>query len=258
MTRTEAVFGGLLLAFAAAIALEAAKLKGRAPVPAPRASQGAGADSVFNVPLERTAAERMRRAAARATLVNLRIADEQGATFIDDVLLQNDSVVRRWVATPNAPVRVWIQVPSSQADFHPGYVDLVLRAFDTWSGIDGLRVRFVRVDDSVSAAVRVVWTSRFADNRIGLTRIEAINDTIRMSRITIATQRSEGAALLEHDIARCALHEVGHLLGLAHTADATSIMAAESAQPMLSPRDRATARLLYALPVGSIRSGATR
>ena len=65
-------------------------------------------------------------------------------------------------------------------------------------------------------------------------------------------------ALRDEDIARCALHEVGHLLGLTHTADALSIMAPESAQPALGIRDRATVSLLYALPIGSTKAGALR
>ena len=258
MTRTEAILGGALIAFAGVVALQAAKLKRRAPAPAASVQRSTGDDSIYNVPLHLTAAERMRHAAERANRARMRIADEPGGTFIDEVLAQNDSVVRHWAPAPGAPVRVWIQAPPVDADLRPRYVDLVLQALDTWSHADGVPVHFARIDDSVSAVVHVVWTTRFPDNRIGLTRIDAINDTIRTSRVTIATHRSDGVALREGDIARCALHEIGHLLGLAHTTDATSIMAAESAQPELSPRDQATIRLLYALPVGSIKSGALR
>ena len=258
MTRTEVVLGGALLVFAGFIAVQAGKMKRRAPTAAAAAQRVTADDSIYTVPLNLTAAERMRRAAARANLVKLRIADEQGSTFIEEVLAQNDSVVRRWASSPRVPVRVWIQQPLAPADVRPRYVDLVLQALDTWSSAGGVTLRFARIDDSASAAVHVIWTMRFPDNRIGLTRIDAVNDTIRTSRITIATERTDGVPLREGDVARCALHEVGHLLGLAHTTDPSSIMAPESAQPVLSPRDRATIRLLYALPVGSIKAGATR
>ena len=258
MTRAEAVLGGALLAFAGFIALQAVKLKRRAPTHPASTQPAVRDDSVFNVPVHMTAADRMRRAAARADTVRDRVAYERESTFIGEVLAQNDSVVRRWGTIPTIPVRFWVQVPSSQPDFHPRYVDFVLQSLDTWGFADGVPVHFVRIADSASADVHIVWITRFPDNRIGLTRINAINDTIRYSRITIATQRSDGEALKEGDIARCALHEVGHLLGLAHTIDRTSIMAAESAEPALSPRDRATIRLLYSLPVGSIKRGATR
>ena len=116
----------------------------------------------------------------------------------------------------------------------------------------------LRRDGDAAAQVVIVWTPLLNGNRIGLTRIEAVNDTIRTGRITVATQREGGVALRDADIARCALHEVGHLLGLTHTIDLASIMAPESSQPTLSPRDRATVQLLYALPIGSLKAGATR
>ena len=213
-------------------------------------------DSIYRVPLARTAAERMRIAAARATRVQELVTDRGSGTFIGEILLENDSTVRHWTGRDAAPVRLWMQLPLGVADYRASFAGYVSQALDAWSAVDGQPVRFVLASDSATAHVVVVWTPLLNGNRIGLTRIEAVNDTIRTGRITIATQREGGIALRDEDIARCALHEVGHLLGLAHTVDLMSIMAPESAQPSLGAKDRATVALLYALPIGSIKAGA--
>ena len=49
-----------------------------------------------------------------------------------------------------------------------------------------------------------------------------------------------------------ALHEIGHLLGLGHSGGHADIMAEWVTADSLSRSDRATARLLYALPPGRV------
>ena len=48
-------------------------------------------------------------------------------------------------------------------------------------------------------------------------------------------------------------HEIGHALGLNHASDQTSVMYRESATTTIAPSDRATLRLLYLVPPGSLR-----
>ncbi len=253
MKTGEAILALCVLAMGGVIAIKAAT---RTPRPSAHVAAKSDDDSIFKVPLKRTAAESMRVADARATEVKAAIGERGGVTFINDILRENDSTVRHWTARGGTPVRLWLQVPQGVSDYRATFPGFVTQALDSWSAVDGMPVRFEIVNDSASAHVVVVWTPLLQGNRIGLTRIEAVNDTIRTGRITIATQREGGIALKDEDIARCALHEVGHLLGLAHTSDLASIMAPESAQPGLSDRDRATVKLLYALPIGSIKAGA--
>lgn len=255
MKRGEAVLAGCVLGLGGFIAWQAMTRRRPAPV-APTAATSD--DSVFKVPVRLTAADRMRVAVERAGVVRTMMLDRGGLTFMREVLESNDSTVRHWTARNGAPVTVWMQTPVGVADYRASFPALVTQALDAWAAVDGMPVRFSTVNDSAAAQVVIVWTPLLNGNRIGLTRIEAVNDTIRTGRITIATQREGGVALRDADIARCALHEVGHLLGLTHTTDLASIMAPESSQPNLSPRDRATVQLLYALPIGSLKAGATR
>ena len=63
----------------------------------------------------------------------------------------------------------------------------------------------------------------------------------------------QGEQLAGDAMCAMALHEIGHLLGLDHTADSSSIMAPRVRVRELSDADRATVRLLYALPAGPLR-----
>ena len=49
-------------------------------------------------------------------------------------------------------------------------------------------------------------------------------------------------------------HEVGHALGLNHSTDPTSVMYREAATFTMSASDRATLRLLYLVPPGSLKN----
>jgi predicted Zn-dependent protease len=65
--------------------------------------------------------------------------------------------------------------------------------------------------------------------------------------VTLTLLRRDGQKVDRHLARRIALHEVGHLIGLGHSEDAGDMMFPTSEQSRLSPRDRSTARLLYAI-----------
>jgi len=76
---------------------------------------------------------------------------------------------------------------------------------------------------------------------------------IKSARIQIANHDSAGHLLPPRTVAGILRHEIGHALGLNHADDATSVMYREAATSTISPSDRATLRLIYLLPPGSLR-----
>jgi predicted Zn-dependent protease len=135
----------------------------------------------------------------------------------------------------------------------PGYVDRVREAFEEWQGV-GLPLGFVFVDDSADAEVHVNWIDHFSEPISGRTKWARDDEwLITDANIILAVHHQQGEVLDEEAMRAMALHEVGHLLGLDHTQDATSIMAPKVRVRDLSAADRATVRLLYSLPPGPVR-----
>lgn len=182
-----------------------------------------------------------------------RIRNGQAGTYIGDILTARDSSLSRWPDRNGVPLTVWIQPKARYDDFTTNFVARVRQAFLEWGTLN-LPVRFAFVDDSADADVHVTWIDRFKEPISGRTRWSRDDDWwITDANIILAVHHNQGEVLDEDSMRAMALHEIGHLLGLDHTRDSMSVMAPKVRVRQLSDADRATARLLYALPAGPLR-----
>lgn len=188
-------------------------------------------------------------------VLDIRRRIELGATgtYIGEILGERDSALARWPDRLTQPVRVWVGNGPVIEGWDDSYPERVRDAFDQWANL-GIPVRFTFVRDSVDADVHVSWIDHF-DSPISGKTIWARDSKwwIVTANITLALHHNAGELLDQKAIHAIALHEVGHLLGLDHTADTTNIMTARVRVRDLSEADRATMKLLYSLPPGSVK-----
>jgi hypothetical protein len=182
-----------------------------------------------------------------------RVRDGEAGTYIGDILRLRDSSLARWPDRNGVPLSVWIQPRSSVKDFTTSYTASVRAAFQEWGALN-LPIGFTFVDDSSEAEVHVTWIDHFNEPISGRTRWARDDDwMITDANIILAVHHNQGEQLDQDAMRAMAMHEIGHLLGLDHTTDSLSIMAPKVRVRQLSAADRATVRLLYALPSGPLR-----
>jgi hypothetical protein len=185
--------------------------------------------------------------------IRRRLRSKSPGTYIGEMLAQRDSSLARWPDRRDKPLSVWIQPTADIVDWTIVYADRVRDAFEEWDGLD-LPVRFVFVDDSARAEIHVTWIDHFSEPISGRTKWARDDDWyITDANIILAVHHHQGEILDEDAMRAMALHEIGHLLGLDHTQDNSSIMAPKVRVRDLSAADRATVRLLYQLPPGAVR-----
>ena len=215
---------------------------------ATRVQSAAGSVGGALFPRDPSDSEEPDRAAIRRRLRR----DEQG-TYISEILKQRDSSLARWPDRGDKPLTVWIQPTANIEDWAPGYVDRVREAFEEWQAVR-LPLTFAFVADSADAEVHVNFIDHFSEPISGRTKWARDDEwLITDANIILAIHHNQGEILDEEAMRAMALHEIGHLLGLDHTQDATSIMAPKVRVRDLSSADRATVRLLYSLPPGPVR-----
>jgi predicted Zn-dependent protease len=185
--------------------------------------------------------------------VRRRLRNNESGTYIGEILRARDSALARWPDRNGQPLRVWIQRKSVVDDWHERFVFEVHNAFVAWDTLD-LPLRFQVVGDSSTAHVHVTFIDRFSEPISGRTKwARDENYWITDASIMLAVHHRTGEVLEDDAMHAMALHEIGHLLGLDHTLDGSSVMAPKVRVRSLSVADRETARLLYKLPAGSIR-----
>ena len=187
--------------------------------------------------------------------IRRRVRASAGLTYLNEIVAATpDSVLHRWDGRVATPVRVFLP-PGAVANFQPVFLDAVRNAFARWQEAD-VPVRFNLDADSVSAEVRFQWRMQFDGERAGQTDLEwdQADGHLIGGVVTLATSDPKGQPLGPDDMRVLALHEIGHLLGLDHCPDSSDLMFAQTKVRDLSPRDIATALLLYELPPGPLRA----
>ena len=187
--------------------------------------------------------------------LRLRVDNLKSGTYIDDIIYAQDSALYRWPDERTRGREVYLEPSSSAAGWQPAYVEPARSAFAEWNDA-GFPLASSSVYDSAGAAITLRWKERFPaeeGQRIGVTeRIHTREFWIASARIEIAN----------HDSRTTDPHADGRRYAPARDRPRAGPQSRErrderdvpeSASTAISPSDRATLRLLYLVPPGSLR-----
>jgi hypothetical protein len=189
------------------------------------------------------------RLAARALL-----ARDIGQTYLDSMVLSTDSLVRRWPDRGGRPFRVAI-LEGGSPDYGVRMAGFVREAASRWEAA-GVGFWFAFTGDSADADILFRWRESFGNgNQAGVTDLRWSNaGPVVHAYVSLATRNAGDSLFTDEAMLGAAVHELGHAMGLPHSADSGDVMFPVTRVTTVSARDRASARLLYALPPGSLRA----
>jgi hypothetical protein len=182
-----------------------------------------------------------------------RIDRERRYTYIDSLLVSSDSLIRRWADRDGRPLRVALVESPDLAGWRVMLPTIARRAFAAWQEVYP-ELRFEVVGEGEPTEITVRWIERFELERTGQTDLQYLpNGAIQRADVILALTTHDSLPLRDDGLLAVATHEVGHALGLPHSASPEDVLYPETRTARISQRDRATLVLLYAVAVGSLR-----
>jgi len=180
------------------------------------------------------------------------IRDAGTTVYLPTMFTETDSAIRRWSDSDAQSIRV-AYVLGEAPTWASEDQEIARSAFHAWEQV-GLPIHFVEVFDTTGAAIVVHWVPHFPIDRTGQTDLTWDElGRIHHATIQLALEDSGGRPISTTGLGAVALHEVGHALGLPHSAEAADLMFPTTRRPVMTDRDLATIRLLYSLPPVSLK-----